>query len=142
MATLRRKQKLAAVARETQKERPRNGQLRNTSDPRIDEEYITPVFQEIEGRFTKKLSQEFSRTKSRILDALSKLDEFLLNSQIRTYSGTDWGTFRNTNVENQETNEDRSEDDPHPEVEPSVSPVIQLIQTQTRLLKLTTAQRC
>ena len=44
-------------------------------------------------------------------------------------------TLRNTNVENQERNEDRSQDDPHPEVgSPSISPVIQLIQTQTRLL--------
>ena len=30
------------------------------------------------------------------------------------------GTFRNTNVENQETNETRSQDDPHPEVGSSV----------------------
>ena len=37
---------------------------------------------------TKKLSQEFSRTESRILGALSKLDEFLLNPQTRTLSGT------------------------------------------------------
>ena len=47
---------------------------------------------------------------------LSKLDEFLLNPQILTLSGTVPGTFRNTNVANQEPNEDRSQDDPHPEV--------------------------
>ena len=54
MATLRNKRKLAAVTRETQEENPRNGQSRNTSVPRINEEYITQVSEEIEGRITKK----------------------------------------------------------------------------------------
>ena len=107
MATLRNKRKLAAVTRETQEEHPRNGRSRNTSVPRINEEYITQVSEEIEGRLTKELSQEFSRTESRILGALSKLDEFLLNQQIRTHSETVPRKFRNTNVENQGTNEAR-----------------------------------
>ena len=115
MATLRNKRKLAAVTRETQEENPGNGQSRNTSVPRINEEYITQISEEIEGRISKKLSQEFSRTESRILGALSKLDEFLLNPQIRTHYGTVPETFRNTNVENQGTNEDDSQSDPHPE---------------------------
>ena len=115
MRTLRNKRKLAAVTRETQEENPRNGQSRNTSVPRINEEYITQLSEEIEGRVSKKLSQEFSRTESRILGALSKLDEFLLNQQITTHSETVPGTFRNTNVENQGTNEDDSQSDPHPE---------------------------
>ena len=115
MATLRNKRKMAAVTRETQEEHPRNGRSRNTSVPRINEEYIAQVFEEIEGRVTKKLSQELSRTESRILGALSKLDEFLLNQQIRTHSGTVPETFRNTNVDNQGTNEDDSQSDPHPE---------------------------
>ena len=116
MATLRNKRKLAAVKRETQEEHPRNGQSGNTSVSRFNGEYITQVFVEIEGGVTKKLSKEFSRTESRILCALSKLDEFLLNPQIRTHSGTVPGTFRNTNVEKQGTNEDDySQSDPHPE---------------------------
>ena len=115
MATLRNKRKLAAVTRETQEENPRNGQSRNTSVPRINEEYITQVSEEIEGRVTKKLSQEFSRTESRILGTLSKLYEFLSNQQIHTHFETVPGTFRNTNVENQGTNEDDSQSDPHPE---------------------------
>ena len=115
MATLRNKRKLAAVTRETQEENPRNGQSRNTSIPRINEEYITQVSEEVEGRITKKLSQEFNRIESRISDALSKLDEFLSNQQIQTHSKTVPGTFRNTNVENQGTNEDDSQSDPHPE---------------------------
>ena len=120
MATMSNKRKLAAVTRDTQEEHPRNGQSRNTSVPRINEEYITQVSEEIEGRVTKKLSQEYSRTECRILGALSKLDEFLLNQQIRTHSGTVPETFRNTNVDNQRTNEDDSQSDPHPEVGPSV----------------------
>ena len=115
MATLRNKRKLVAVTREIQEKNPRNGQSRNTSVPRIDEEYITQVSEEIEGRVTKKLSQEFNRTESRILGALSKLDEFLLNQQITRHSGTVPGTFRNTNVENQGKNQDDSQSDTHPE---------------------------
>ena len=117
---MRNKRKLAAVTRETQEENPRNGQSPNTSVPRINEEYIAQVSEEIEGRVSKKLSQEYSRTESRILGALSKLDEFLLNQQIRTHSETVPGTFRNTNLESQGTNEDDSHSDPHPEVGPSV----------------------
>ena len=115
MATLRIKRKLAAVTRETQEEHPRKSQSRNRSVARINDEYITQVSEEIEGRVAKKLSQEFSRTESRIVEGLSKLDEFLLNQQITTHSGTVPGTFRNTNVENQGTNEDDSQSDPHPE---------------------------
>ena len=115
MATLRNKRKLAAVTRELQEENPRKGQSRNTSVPRINEEYITLVAEEIEGRVSKKLSQEFSRTESRILGALSKLDEFLSNQQIHTHFETVPGTFRSTNVENQGANEDDSQSDPHPE---------------------------
>ena len=115
MTTLRNKRKLAAVTRETQEENPRNGQSRNTSVPRINEEDITQLSEEIEGRITKKLSQEFNRIESRISDALSKLDEFLLNQQITTHSETVPGTFRNTNAEKQGTNVDNSQSDPHPE---------------------------
>ena len=93
MATLRNKRKLAVVTRETQEEHPTNGQFRNTSIPRINEEYISQVAEEIDGRVTRKLSQEFSRTESRILGAMSNLDEFLVNPQIRTHSGTVLGTF-------------------------------------------------
>ena len=113
MATLRNKRKLAAVTRETQEEYPRNGRSRNTSVHWINEEYITQVSEQIEGRVTKKMSQEFSR-KSPAFWALW-LDEFLLNQQITTHSGNVSGTFRNTNVENQGTNEDGFQRDPHPE---------------------------
>ena len=104
------------MARETQ-EYPRNNQSQNLAAPGITEDYIAQVSEEIEGRVTKKLSQGFSRTESRILVALSNLDEFLLNPQIRTFCETVPGTFRNADVENQKPSGDRSQNDPHPEVE-------------------------
>ena len=63
--------KLAAVSIEAKEEH-----LRNTSVHRIKEEYIRQASEEIEGRVIKKLSQEISRTESRIPGALSKLDKF------------------------------------------------------------------
>ena len=116
MATLRNKRKLAAVSRETP-ESTRNGRAPNVLDPELTQDYISQVSEEIEGRFTKKLSKEFSRTESRILGALSKLDEFLLNPQVRTCSVVAPGTSRSSNLVNQGTNEDRPSDDPGPEVE-------------------------
>ena len=80
------------------------------------EEYITQVSEEIEGRFTRNFSQEFSRTESRILGALSKLDEFLLNPQVRTCSVAVPGTARNNSSENREPTGDRYLNDPCPEV--------------------------
>ena len=87
MATLRNKRKLAAVSRVTQKS-VMKGQSQNTFVPGMTEKYITRVSEEIEGRVTKKVSQEFSRTVSLNLGALSKLDEYLLNPQVRTCSRT------------------------------------------------------
>ena len=116
MATLRNKRKLAAVSRETP-ESTRNGRAPNVLDPELTQDYISQVSEEIEGRVTKKLSKEFSRTESRILGALSNLDEFLLNPQVRTCSVVAPGTSRSSNLGNQGTNEDRPSDDPGPEVE-------------------------
>ena len=122
MATLRNKRKLAAVSRETP-ESTRNGRAPNVLDPELTQDYISQVSEEIEGRVTKKLSKDFSRTESRILGALSKLDEFLLNPQVRTCSVVAPGTSRSSNPGNQGTHEDRPSDDPGPEVEFS-SPIL------------------
>ena len=75
METLRNKRKLAAVSRKTP-ESARNSRAQNVLDPELTPYYISQVSEEIEGRATKKLSKEFSRTESRILGALSRLDEF------------------------------------------------------------------
>ena len=115
MATLRNRRKLAAVSRGTP-ENTRNNHSQNTLDPEMAQEYISQVSEEIEGRVIKKLSKELSRRESRILGALSKLDEFLLNPQVRTCSVAVPGTSRNSNSENRELTGDRSSDDPCPEV--------------------------
>ena len=115
MATLRNKRILAAVSRETP-ESTGNSRAQNALDPEVTQDYISQVFEEIEGRVTKKLSKDFSMTESRILIALSKLDELLLNQQVRTCSVAVPGTTWNCNSENRETTGDRSSDDPCPEV--------------------------
>ena len=115
MATLKNMRKLAVVSRE-KPENTRNNQSQNTLDPEMDQEHIAQVSEEIEGRVTKKLSKEFSRTESRILGALSKLDEFLLNPHVPTCSVAVPGTSRNSNSENREPTGDRSLNDPCPEV--------------------------
>ena len=99
MATLRNKRKLAAVSRETP-EGSRSSRGQTVLDPELTQVYISQVSEEIEGRVTKKLSKEFSKTESRILGALSKLYEFLLNPQVRTCSVAVQGTSGNANSEN------------------------------------------
>ena len=91
MATLRNKIKIAAVSRETP-EGSRNSKGRNVLDRELTQDYISQVSEEIEGRVTKKLSKDFNRTDSRILGALSKLDELLLNPQVRKCSVAVQGT--------------------------------------------------
>ena len=113
MATLRNKRKLAAVSRETP-EGSRGSRGRNVLDPELTQGYISQVSEEIEGRVTKKLSREFNKTESRILGALSKLDEFLLNQQVRTCSVVQ-GASGSANSENREIHGDRSSNDPYPE---------------------------
>ena len=107
MATLRNKRKLEAINRDNHEEHPRDKQARHTNVPRNQEGYFTQVSEEIEGTIAEKLSEESSRTESRFLSALSKLDEFLINPQARVHSGSIPETSRNSNRENLETNEDR-----------------------------------
>ena len=101
MATLRNKRKLVAVSKETP-ENTRNSQSENTLDTEMAQEYISQVSKEIEGRVTQKFSREISRTESRILGALSKLDEFLLSPQVRTCSVAVPVTSRNNDSESRE----------------------------------------
>ena len=55
MAT-RNKRKLAALNKENCEEHPRSNLAQNSNVPRSQEDYITQVSEEIEGRVTKKLS--------------------------------------------------------------------------------------
>ena len=115
MATLRNKKKFAALNKENCEEHPRSNLAQNSNVPRSREDYITKFSEEIEGRVTKKLSQEFSRTENRILGALSRLDDFLMNLLIQGHSGTAPETSRSAYGTNQGTNEDDFQSDPHPE---------------------------
>ena len=67
MATLRNKQKLAALNKKNHEEHPRSNQVWDTNVPRSQEDYITQVSEEIDGRVTKKLPREASKTESLIL---------------------------------------------------------------------------
>ena len=88
MATLRNKRRLTGINRENHEQHPRNSQARGTN-----------------------VSLEFSRTDNRILGALSKLDEFRLNPQVRVDSGSVLETSRISCRENQEATGDRSQND-------------------------------
>ena len=83
MATLRNNRKLAPFSREAP-ENTRVVESRNTINPEMAQECISQVSEEIEGRLNKTVSKAISRTESRILGALSILDEFLLDPQVRT----------------------------------------------------------
>ena len=111
----RNKRKLAALNRENREEHSRSIRGQNSSVPRSQKDYITQVSEEIEGRVTRKLSQEISRTENRILGALARLDDFLMNPLIQGNSGTSPETSRNAFGTNQGTNEDDYQSDPHPE---------------------------
>ena len=113
MAT-RNKRKLAALNKENCEEHPRSNLAQNSNVPRSQEDYITQVSEEIEGKVTKKLSQEFSRTENCMLGALARLDDFLMNPLLQGHSGTTPETSRNVFSINQGTNEDDSQSNPHP----------------------------
>ena len=115
MAILRNKQKLSALNKKNYEEHPRSNLAQKSNVPRSQEDYITQISEEIEGRVTNKLSQEFSRMENRILGALSRLDDFLMNPLIQSHSGTAPETSRNVFSTSQGTNEDDSQSDPVPE---------------------------
>ena len=104
MTTLPNKRKIVAVAREGQ-ENSRNSQARNTAVPQINKDNITQLPEEKEGSLTKTWPQDFYRTESQFLGALSKLNNFLLNPQVRERSGTVTESFWKSDTENQEPKE-------------------------------------
>ena len=113
--TTRNKRKLAAINKENCEEHPRSNLAQNSSAPRSQEDYITQVSEEIEGRVTKRLSKEFSRTENRILGAPARLNDFHMNPLLPGGSGTTPEPTRNASTLSQGTNEDDSQNDPHPE---------------------------
>ena len=115
MATLRNKKKLAALNKENCEEHPRTNMAQNSKVPRSQEDYITQVSEEIEGRVTNRLSQEFSGTKNHTLGALARLDDSLMNPLLQDHSGTTAEASQNALNTSQGTNEDDSQNDTHPE---------------------------
>ena len=88
VGTLEKKRKLAALNKVNFEEHPRSNLAQYSNVPRSQEDYITHVSVEIEGRVTKKLSQQFSRRENSIIVALSRLDDFLMKPLIQGHSGT------------------------------------------------------
>ena len=115
MATLKKKRSLTPVPRETP-ESTRNSQSQNTLNPRMAEECMTQVSEEIEKTVNQNLSQEISRTESCILGDWSEFDEFLLNPKVRTCSVAVPGAYRSNNSENREPTGVRSVNDHCPEM--------------------------
>ena len=111
----RNKRKLAALKEENCEEHPRSNLAQNSNVPRSQEDYITQVSEEIGGRVTKKLSQEFSRTENRILGALARLEDFLMNPLFQGHSATAPETSGNVFSISQGANEDDSQSNPHPQ---------------------------
>ena len=60
--TTQNKRKLAVLNKENCEEHPGSNLAQNSNAPRSQEDYITQVSEKIEGRVTKRLSKEFSRT--------------------------------------------------------------------------------
>ena len=114
MAT-RNKRKLAVSNKENCEEHPKSNLVQNSNVSRSQEDYMTEVSEEIEGRVTKKLSQEFSRIENRIIGALERLDDFVMNPLLHCHSGITPETSRIMFSINQGTNEDDSQSNPHPE---------------------------
>ena len=114
--TTRNKKKLAALNKEICEEHPRSNLAQNSNAPGSHEDYITQFSEEIEGRVTKRLSKEFSRIENRILGALARLDDFLMNPLLQGHSGIIPEPSRDASSTNQGTNEDDSQNDPHPEM--------------------------
>ena len=115
--TTRSKGKLAALNKGNCEEHPRSNLAQNSGAPRSQEEYKTQVSEEIDGRVTKRLSKEFSRTENRILGALAQLDDFLMNPLLPGRSGTTPEPSRSALIIGQGTNEDDSQNDSHPEAD-------------------------
>ena len=114
MAT-RNNRKLATLNKENCEEHPRSIMAQNSNVPRSHEDYRTQISEENEGRVTKKLSQDFSRTENRILGAVARLDDFLMNPLLQGHSRTTPEASRKMFSKNQGTNEDDSQSKPHPE---------------------------
>ena len=93
---------LASVACEHHERSHRSSQSRKSPVPRVNEVCIIQVLEDREDAVTKKLPRGFSRTECRILDALSKYNDYLPNPQVQVQSSTIPAKSQSVTVENQE----------------------------------------
>ena len=100
--TTRNKRKVAALNKENCEEHPKSNLTQNSSALGSQEDNITQFSEENEGRVTKRLSKEFSRTENCILGALARLDDFLMNPLLPGHSGTTPEPSRNALNSSQE----------------------------------------
>ena len=113
--TTRNKSNLAALNKKNCDEHPRSNLAQNSNAPRSQEDYINQVSEEVEGRVTKRLSNELSKRENHILGALARLDDFLVKMLLQGDSGATPKASRNPFITSQGTNEDDSQNDPHPQ---------------------------
>ena len=88
-----------------------------TTTARIDENYITEVFEEIQGRGTRNISQLLSEAENTVLDAIWNVDDFFLKSQVVVHFRNDPGTSRDTSRKNYEIDDDSFQNHLLPEVD-------------------------
>ena len=88
MATVRNKNKLAALCNKNCEEDLRFNLAHRSNVIRSQEGYITQVSKKNKGRIKNKLTQKFSSTERRILGALSRPDAFLMNPLSQGHSRT------------------------------------------------------
>ena len=88
----------------------------DTNFPKVNGLFFTLVFEEIEGKVTKRTSHEFIRTKRRDLDAICKVDECFLNSHVSVQPLAAPETSWIWDCENNQRNEDRFRKDTPAEV--------------------------
>ena len=113
--TTRNKRIFSALNKENCEEHARSNFAQNSNAPRSQEDYITQDSEEIEGRVTKRLSKEFNRTETRILGALARLDNFLMNPLLQGHSVTTPQPSEKALSTSRGTNEHDSQIDLHPE---------------------------
>ena len=112
--TTRNRKKLAALNKENCEEHPRSNLAQNSGAFKSQEDYITQVSEEIEGKVTKRFSKEFSRTENRFLGELDATRWFTYEPATTRPLRSHSGAHPNALNTSQGTNEEDSQNDPHP----------------------------
>ena len=87
---------LAALNKEDCEEHPRSNFAQNWNVPRSQEDYITQVFEEIEGRVTKKFSKVF--TAKEFPTEKKAMERFCICPSLHKVSGNFNGFYQQTKI--------------------------------------------